>query len=1011
MKTAVPELPTNAEKQAEQAQKYPAFSCINLHNVRTTVTELVSLIGRLGIFEEYSKHDIAHIDKLLTMLDWLIPSQTQSVMSPADWLMMVLSIYFHDLGMLVTRTEYENRVASGFQQYKDNAFHGPDGEDYKAKIIAMGEEKAERFLYQEFVRTNHAKRIKQWITGQNAKEYGVTEDTRIEVRKLVEPLGPKFCRDLGNVCESHHLDDLNDVNKYKVSQPYGDSNEETANLQYIAILLRTVDLLHVSKDRTPSIAFRLINPTDPISQDEWHKQMAVVTVRSKVAVDKEGNANSLLPRDAIEISAFFDNPRGFFALTRYAAYVEKQLKMSFDWCREARQQKGAKHEFPWRYVDDKDIETQGFLSNQFEFTLDQAKILDLLTGHTLYNDLRVVLRELVQNSFDAIRLQSLITKTTSIGAVSIRWDSASRELTVEDQGTGMTQDIIEKHLLKVGSSRYQDPDFKKYYPGFSSISRFGIGVLSAFMISDEVEILTSHEEEPQARQLSLRSVHGKYLIRLLEKNSDEASTVFPHGTRIRLKVRQSVKMPDVLQTARTWIVLPGCKVSVHIDGNEHRVGFTNLEEALKEYCSIVGINLNEKENDSTKIKIITKKRNGIELALAVEWSSTFKEWSFVRPRQRRDGTWEPLGLCIEGIRVTFDTPGFVGFPLVAIVNASGPSAPKTNVARSGLESTPEGDATLAAIYGILVSHVADEVTALVKERGFSLTWSSKEGKWIIQAMLRDQREARPLHNQIFDTEINKAPILVMERGDKRRIVSPFEFQSEKAFWAIDCGFFSSAESLLREVPGEGSLGALSRSISAEFPLPNEPILCGVESWQTIDQGAVAGKEVGEFKVFEPQRRIDVRWAPIASPPRWIPIPDYARMAVGRDRPMDVLIATQKVDVSGAVSYTALRAFGQFYILNSSALAPLILKLIDEAAGELFPSPNSSFLGAVCHTVVAKFMGSQFLSDEELLQQNLTRFGRLAEQVLGKHRTSVLKALQQESWRYFDASRWHRQIMQ
>jgi hypothetical protein len=68
------------------------------------------------------------------------------------------------------------------------------------------------------------------------------------------------------VCESHHLDDLNDLEKYRVSQPYRDSNAETANLQYAAILLRVADLLHITSDRTPSICFRVINPTDPVSQ-------------------------------------------------------------------------------------------------------------------------------------------------------------------------------------------------------------------------------------------------------------------------------------------------------------------------------------------------------------------------------------------------------------------------------------------------------------------------------------------------------------------------------------------------------------------------------------------------------------------------------------------------------------------------------------------------------------------------------------------------------------------------
>jgi molecular chaperone HtpG len=259
-----------------------------------------------------------------------------------------------------------------------------------------------------------------------------------------------------------------------VSQPFGDSYEETANLHYAALLLRTVDLLHVTKDRTPSMAFRLIDPTDPFSQEEWHKQMAVVTVRSKIALDREGHADPTRPRDTIEVHAFFTNSRGFFALTRYMRYVSSELKHAHDWCRDARSQKGVIHEFPWRYVDDSNIETEGFLSKQFEFTLDQAKILDLLTGHTLYNSIDVVIRELIQNSLDAVRFAAVIEGSGQVGSVKITWNSESRVLIVEDQGTGMTQDIIERHLLKVGSSRYQDSEFKKQYPKFSPISPSGL---------------------------------------------------------------------------------------------------------------------------------------------------------------------------------------------------------------------------------------------------------------------------------------------------------------------------------------------------------------------------------------------------------------------------------------------------------------------------------------------------------------------------------------------------------
>ena len=273
-------------------------------------------------------------------------------------------------------------------------------------------------------------------------------------------------------------------------------------------------------------------------------------MRPKFGLNEEGQPDEKAPRDTVEVHAYFTKEDGFFGLTSYLAYASDQLKKSNDWICNTVKLRLAKHEFPWRKIDDSNIETEGFIRDAFEFTIDQAKILDLLTGHTLYNDTKVVLRELVQNALDAIRLKHFPNSPSELGRVAITWDSANRILTVQDNGTGMTQDIINNFLLKVGSSRYQDPEFRKKNPGFSSISRFGIGVLSAFMIADSVEIVSCHPEEELARRLTLRSVHGRYLIRLLDKGSSEPKQIGPHGTIFRLHVRPSVEMHDVLKTAQ-----------------------------------------------------------------------------------------------------------------------------------------------------------------------------------------------------------------------------------------------------------------------------------------------------------------------------------------------------------------------------------------------------------------------------------------------------------------------------
>ena len=63
-------------------------------DIKKQVEKLLSHIGDYGFFIEYTKHDISHIEEMLKIVEWLIPGQTQDVMTPAEWMMLVLSIYF-----------------------------------------------------------------------------------------------------------------------------------------------------------------------------------------------------------------------------------------------------------------------------------------------------------------------------------------------------------------------------------------------------------------------------------------------------------------------------------------------------------------------------------------------------------------------------------------------------------------------------------------------------------------------------------------------------------------------------------------------------------------------------------------------------------------------------------------------------------------------------------------------------------------------------------------------------
>jgi len=487
---------SKAEQKAKNAENYPdIFGAVNLTSIRDNVGEILKLIGRDGIFREYTLHDANHIDAMLALVDKLIPAETAAKMKTADWLMIVLSCYFHDLGMVVTKKEFENREnCTEFLALKAELISGDKGKDYEEALEKLDDRQRDEFLYQEFVRKNHAKRIFHWIQGQDAPQYGDAKQAVETVNSLLFGLEAVVRGDLAKICLSHHEDDLYDFDKYQINRVYGDNPEAEANLHYAALILRTVDVLQIQKKRVPPVLYKLIDPSNPKSQEEWVKQAGVRAVKPKQATNGS-------EADIIEIHASFDKESAYFGLLAYLQqFAAKELERCHGWAKQA-QQKGSTFRYPWRQIDTAQVEPRGFEGRSYGFRLDQEKILKLLTGHTLYNDYRVAIREVLQNSLDAVRFRKYLNDKEPIGKIEVIWDSKLRVLTIRDTGTGMTQETVENFLLNVGSSFYQSEAVIQKHTGFSSISRFGIGVLSTFMIADEVQILTVHPEDEFARRL------------------------------------------------------------------------------------------------------------------------------------------------------------------------------------------------------------------------------------------------------------------------------------------------------------------------------------------------------------------------------------------------------------------------------------------------------------------------------------------------------------------------------
>ena len=142
------------------------------------------------------------------------------------------------------------------------------------------------------------------------------------------------------------------------------------------------------------------------------------------------------------------------------------------------------------------------MSNQHEFKTEVKQMLDLVI-HSLYSNKEIFLREIISNASDAIdrcRFESL--KDASLLENDPDWkiklivDTDARTLTIRDNGIGMSADEVEKNIGTVANSGTKH--FLENLKGNKEelppelIGQFGVGFYSAFMVADEVTLITRH---------------------------------------------------------------------------------------------------------------------------------------------------------------------------------------------------------------------------------------------------------------------------------------------------------------------------------------------------------------------------------------------------------------------------------------------------------------------------------------------------------------------------------------
>ncbi|NUT32399.1 MAG: HSP90 family protein [Hamadaea sp.] len=154
------------------------------------------------------------------------------------------------------------------------------------------------------------------------------------------------------------------------------------------------------------------------------------------------------------------------------------------------------------------------------FQVDLRGIVDLLSHH-LYGSPRVYVRELLQNAVDAITAR----RDRQPGAPASIWfetptHTSDGSLRVHDTGVGLTEEQVHELLATIGRSGKRDE------LGFSRqefLGQFGIGLLSCFLVADEIRVQTRHEGAPTVYWTGYSD--GRYTVEPGPERAEVGTTV------------------------------------------------------------------------------------------------------------------------------------------------------------------------------------------------------------------------------------------------------------------------------------------------------------------------------------------------------------------------------------------------------------------------------------------------------------------------------------------------------
>lgn len=447
-------------------------------------------------------HDLSHLDALWETAS--LVSEGAISVNPAEAFVFGASVLLHDAAMSLAAFPNGLKDLKQTVPWKDTVASLMQGNDEALVVLDDPSDEIVQRAIPIVLRRLHAQQAavlaeQGWTTRNNDTLYLIEDE---ELRFF-------YGQTIGQIACSHWWP-INRIEQ-ELQEDLGALPQRTKSRidrVKLACLLRVADALHLDQRRAPRFLRTLMQPQGE-SALHWafQERLAAPHVELDAVVFTAGSPFSLADADAWWLA--YDT---MAAVDRELRDVDLLMQNRGRGILRARRVKGAGS--PESLA--RTVQTRGWRPVDTQLRVsDIPKIVETLGGTKLYgDDPTVALRELIQNSADAVQARRRYQERPGLwGSIKVALTKAEDGywLSVEDNGIGMSEQVMTGPLIDFGNSFWRSSLVTEEFPGLAAagmaaIGRYGIGFFSVFMLGSVVRVISRRCDrgEETARVLEFR---------------------------------------------------------------------------------------------------------------------------------------------------------------------------------------------------------------------------------------------------------------------------------------------------------------------------------------------------------------------------------------------------------------------------------------------------------------------------------------------------------------------------